>query len=260
MSVRDDDSELLVPPHLVRLVPELGQVAGCLTCPICYEAASLPAITPCHHLFCSLCIRKFLQYKQVCPSCHTELHESSLRQDKTAERILALIRPLVASVDKMQGRVVNETPAKISKEGKENVEPLGSASSTKVSSSIAAKMDKEPLTSSFPSFNEQRTPCNVCSVPIPEKNLKIHQETCGVVTKSRKEPSILRRPKALPKLVYALLKDTELRKKCKEFGLTSKGEKSLLTKRLQKYTLLYNTEILLENPRSPLQIAMQVLT
>ena len=65
-------------------------------------------------------------------------------------------------------------------------------------------------------------------------------------------------PKALPKFVYNLLKDAEMKKKCKEFGVNSKGEKSLLIKRLQKYTLLFNTEILLDSPRSPLQIAMQV--
>merc|ERR1719215_2215025 len=79
--------------------------------------------------------------------------------------------------------------------------------------------------------------------------------------KVRNDPPPTKRkppPKALPKLVYNLLKDTELRKKCKEFGVNSKGEKSLLIKRLQKYTLLFNTEILLEKPRSPLQIAMQV--
>ena len=92
------DQEPLVPPLLARQVPELGQVAHLLTCHICYEPAHLPAISPCHHLFCSLCIRKFLQYKQVCPSCHAELHEFSLRQDKTAERILELVRPLARGI------------------------------------------------------------------------------------------------------------------------------------------------------------------
>ena len=98
LSMNAGDQEPLVPPLLARQVPELGQVAHLLTCHICYEPAHLPAISPCHHLFCSLCIRKFLKYNQVCPSCHAELHESSLRQDQTTERILELIRPLAASV------------------------------------------------------------------------------------------------------------------------------------------------------------------
>ena len=71
-------------------------------------------------------------------------------------------------------------------------------------------------------------PCFICSVPILEKNLKVHQEKCGNMTKVRNDPPSIKRkppPKALPKLVYNLLKDTELRKKCKEFGVNSKGEK-----------------------------------
>ena len=59
-------------------------------------------------------------------------------------------------------------------------------------------------------------------------------------------------------MVYNLLKDSDLKKKCKEFGLNAKGERRLLISRLQKYTLLYNTEILLDNPKSPLLISMQV--
>ena len=58
MSLGDNDPPPLVAPHLVRQVPELGHLATLLTCPICYEPSHLPAITPCHHLFCSLCIRQ----------------------------------------------------------------------------------------------------------------------------------------------------------------------------------------------------------
>ena len=45
----------------------------------------------------------------------------------------------------------------------------------------------------------------------------------------KKEVQVIRKKLTpLPKLVYSLLKDSELRKKCKEFGLKTQGEKKLL--------------------------------
>ena len=43
--------------RLFAQVPELKQLENVVTCPICYEVATHPTVTPCHHLFCSLCIR-----------------------------------------------------------------------------------------------------------------------------------------------------------------------------------------------------------
>jgi len=103
-----------------------------------------------------------------------------------------------------------------------------------------------------------RTPCPVCSVPIPDKAINQHVEKC---LSTRKAPPVVQPVKkrsALPKLVYALLKDKELKNKCKEFGLNPKGDRKSLISRLQKYTLLYNTESQLEKPRSKMMILMQV--
>ena len=103
-----------------------------------------------------------------------------------------------------------------------------------------------------------RTPCPVCSVPIPDRAINQHVEKC---LSTRKAPPVVQPVKkrsALPKLVYALLKDKELKNKCKEFGLNPKGDRKSLTSRLQKYTLLYNTESQLDKPRSKMMILMQV--
>lgn len=64
--------------------------------------------------------------------------------------------------------------------------------------------------------------------------------------------------KPLPKLVYALMKDTQLKKTCKEVGLDVKGDRRALIKRHQKYTLLYNSECDQERPRSTREILRQV--
>lgn len=76
------------------------------------------------------------------------------------------------------------------------------------------------------------------------------------------KPVIPKKPvqklKPLPKLVYALMKDTQLKKTCKEVGLDVKGDRRALIKRHQKYTLLYNSECDQERPRSTREILRQV--
>lgn len=56
--------------------------------------------------------------------------------------------------------------------------------------------------------------------------------------------------KPLPKLVFSLMKDAILRKKSKEFGLSSQGDRRALETRLQRYIVLYNAECDKPNPRS----------
>ena len=53
-------------------------------------------------------------------------------------------------------------------------------------------------------------------------------------------PTVARARRDAIKTVYSLLKEPELRKKCKEVGLGHKGDKHALVKRLNKLKLLYN--------------------
>lgn len=48
--------------------------------------------------------------------------------------------------------------------------------------------------------------------------------------------------KPLPKLVLSLMKDNVIRKRLKELGLSSQGDRKALESRLQRYTVLYNAE------------------
>ena len=140
-------------------------------------------------------------------------------------------------------------------EEKENVSPLQLQSSSNFDVSSSSKSNSSQS-------KKEVSPCEVCKVEIPTRNLNLHTEKCRKSAKvgMKKESSFIRkRPPPLPKLVYSLLKETELKKKCKEFCLNPKGDRKLLESRLKKYTLLYNTELMLENPKSQLQIAMQVI-
>ena len=60
------------------------------------------------------------------------------------------------------------------------------------------------------------------------------------------------------KTVYSLLKEPELRKKCKEVGLGHKGDKHALVERLNKLKLLYNLKGEEARPRSNMVLGMQV--
>ena len=105
-----------------------------------------------------------------------------------------------------------------------------------------------------------RTPCIVCKVPIPNRSVEMHVEKCLTMKKVPPPPiPVIKKRPTIPKLVYSLLKDNDLKKKCREFGLNPKGDRKGLINRLQKYTLLYNTEIQMENPRSKMEIVMQVI-
>ena len=48
--------------------------------------------------------------------------------------------------------------------------------------------------------------------------------------------------KAIPKLVLNLMKDPELRRRLKEYGLSTAGDSKALKARLNKFQILYNTE------------------
>merc|ERR1719334_702755 len=109
-----------------------------------------------------------------------------------------------------------------------------------------------------PACEEERKECSVCKVPIPSKYLDLHTSRCVLNQNNIPTEQIRKKRPTLPKLVYSILKDSELKKKCKEFGLNPKGARKQLISRLQKYTLLYNAECQLDEPKSQMAIRMQV--
>lgn len=63
--------------------------------------------------------------------------------------------------------------------------------------------------------------------------------------------------KPLPKLVFRLMKDAELRRKMKELGLPSQGDRKTLEARFQRYSILYNSECDKIEPRSVEELLKQ---
>lgn len=63
--------------------------------------------------------------------------------------------------------------------------------------------------------------------------------------------------KPLAKLVLSLMKESGMRKKLKEFGLSSQGDRRMLENRLQRYIILYNAECDKINPRPVSELIKQ---
>ncbi|XP_059505635.1 E3 ubiquitin-protein ligase RAD18 isoform X2 [Stegostoma tigrinum] len=101
--------------------------------------------------------------------------------------------------------------------------------------------------------------CPVCAVAIPENNINKHLDGC-LIREEKKESlrSSVNQRKLLPKLVYNLLSERDLRKKLKECGLSTQGNKAQMVKRHQTYVQIYNSQCDSLNPRPASEIAREI--
>ncbi|XP_078399052.1 E3 ubiquitin-protein ligase RAD18 [Cetorhinus maximus] len=101
--------------------------------------------------------------------------------------------------------------------------------------------------------------CPVCAVAIPENNINRHLDSC-LIQEDKKESlrSSVNQRKLLPKLVYNLISERDLRKKLKECGLSTQGSKAQLVKRHQAFVQMYNSQCDSLNPRSALEVAREI--
>ncbi|XP_078270543.1 E3 ubiquitin-protein ligase RAD18 isoform X2 [Rhinoraja longicauda] len=117
--------------------------------------------------------------------------------------------------------------------------------------------DPEPSTSGLKEI--VKVDCPVCAVAIPEKNINRHLDSC--LTREDKKESLrssVNKRKLLPKLVYNLLSDRDLKKKLKECGLSTQGNKAQLVKRHQEFIQMYNSQCDSLNPRSAKDIIKEI--
>ncbi|KAL1272551.1 hypothetical protein QQF64_028413, partial [Cirrhinus molitorella] len=66
----------------------LKNIDTLLRCPICFELLNITMMTQCSHNFCSLCIRKFLSYKLLCPVCNLPSTEQDLRNNRLLDDLV----------------------------------------------------------------------------------------------------------------------------------------------------------------------------
>ncbi|XP_055984963.1 E3 ubiquitin-protein ligase RAD18 [Sorex fumeus] len=104
-----------------------------------------------------------------------------------------------------------------------------------------------------------RVDCPVCGVSIPENHINKHLDCC--LSRGEKKESLrssANKRKPLPKTVYNLLSDRELRRKLKQHGLSVHGTKQQLIKRHQEFVHMYNAQCDSLHPKSAAEIVQEI--
>uniref|UniRef100_I3M508 RING-type E3 ubiquitin transferase n=1 Tax=Ictidomys tridecemlineatus TaxID=43179 RepID=I3M508_ICTTR len=93
--------------------------------------------------------------------------------------------------------------------------------------------------------------CPVCGVSILENHINKHLDSC-LSREEKKESlrSFVNKRKPLPKTVYNLLSDRDLKKKLKQHGLSTQGNRQQLIKRHQEFVHMYNAQCDALHPKS----------
>jgi hypothetical protein len=147
MSNKSDDEQPPPPPSLPDLslvlsktIPEMKDLLTLVQCPVCYETMTNPVMAAgtknCGHNFCSLCVRKYLTYKQQCPVCLQPLHEVDLKVNRplsdTIEVMTRLMPRLEAVVSTLKPNFTLPQPPNLAA-AKKNPLPNSSISSSRPS-------------------------------------------------------------------------------------------------------------------------------
>ncbi|XP_073900406.1 E3 ubiquitin-protein ligase RAD18 isoform X3 [Castor canadensis] len=106
---------------------------------------------------------------------------------------------------------------------------------------------------------DTKVDCPVCGVSIPENHINKHLDSC--LSREEKKESLrssVHKRKPLPKTVYNLLSDRDLKKKLKQHGLSIHGNKQQLIKRHQEFVHMYNAQCDALHPKSAAEIVQEV--
>ncbi|XP_011309144.1 E3 ubiquitin-protein ligase RAD18-like [Fopius arisanus] len=259
---------------------DLKRIEELLVCGICYDYMETSVMTPCSHNYCSLCIRKYLHYKNQCPACFQDTFEKDLHTNRILDEIIlyfSKIRDRLVTCISGAKRVLLDDaqtspisppvrPARSNHQKSPDFRPKPEtppddspklpqppfkslcSPSTSGTSKVASF-----FTSKSPKFETTRTlvPCPVCRVKISELHINRHLDDClKRQTEPNRPPRVETKRKPLPKLVFCLMKDTELKKKLKLLNLSIRGDRKTLENRYHRYCTLYNAECDKISPRS----------
>ncbi|KAM9276835.1 E3 ubiquitin-protein ligase RAD18 isoform 3-T3 [Morus bassanus] len=120
-----------------------------------------------------------------------------------------------------------------------------------------AKSHEKPSTSVVKVV--KKVDCPVCEVAIPEQFINKHLDSC-LIREEKKDSlrSSFRKRKPMSKVVYSLLSDRDLKKKLKEYGLSTHGTRQQLIKRHQEFVHMYNAQCDSLNPKSVAEVVKEL--
>ncbi|KAK7792122.1 hypothetical protein R5R35_009652 [Gryllus longicercus] len=235
-------------------------------CPTCFEDVTEFQLRPNRVVDEFICIFTCLKGKFKCFSNVRKLNCENLKSNEESleRRITSEFNTKVSVQSTSSPSSLKSDVNEVSREDlSSNSAPSTSKEDVRIPDKFVAKREVQiaslfsPKKSKTLAVNETRVPCPVCSVEIPEKNINAHLDAC---LKRSEEKRVVpgEKRKLLPKLVYHLLPDKDLRKKLQELGLGTTGDRATLINRHKRYTLLYNSECDSLKPRSVAEIIKQM--
>ena len=218
----------------------------------------------CQHNFCSLCIRSYLNYKQQCPECFRDLHETDLRPNRALKEVVAVLAEgifpsLWKSLEEGRGRQ-QQSGSKSDRRTVRTPSELTRTDAVIPRKSLSDGDDDSSFVASAASAASAPTRCPVCSVEVPKRNADRHVQRC-LKESSNPVPSSVGTPngmKPVRKPVYHLLKEVDLRRLVRESGLDWRGNRAALVRRHQRFAAAWNTQCDRERPLSRMEVLMQV--
>ncbi|TAQ86973.1 hypothetical protein B7494_g4706 [Chlorociboria aeruginascens] len=254
-------------------------VDSALRCQVCKDFYTTPMITSCSHTFCSLCIRRCLNNDGKCPTCRTPDQELRLRCNWALEEVVdafKVARPNVLDHVRNTVDVTEVSPRK--KRKQDQVEADDDGALRKRTRSGGRRLYEEPVDafvvedSEDDSYEPDRglTACPICQGPMTVPEVEAHIDKCNGVPprpksatlkqKSSKESTLNNglRPERLAQLNYSMVKDTALRKKLGDMGISAGGSRQLMERRYTEWVTLWNANCDSKNPRSKSELRKEL--
>ncbi|KAI5804983.1 hypothetical protein EDC01DRAFT_610190 [Geopyxis carbonaria] len=261
-------------------IPELGPLDAALRCQICKDFYTSAVITNCCHTFCSLCIRRAIQGKEICPLCRAPVQEHRLLKNTTVQDVVDVFIGTrstlfeMATVTEIPQRVESPIQNSPQRPKRGRGRPRGSTKKAlpiiiNDSDEYAEEEDEEEVV--VP--DDGLVACPLCQQRMKEVEVSPHLDRClsnpdptpparpplssafgrqlrsryfhGRLSYSSALPTPIPPPilKPLPKLTYSLLKEAKLRDKLRELGIPSHGTKKLMQDRHTEWTNIWNANV-----------------
>ncbi|KAM6216150.1 E3 ubiquitin-protein ligase RAD18 [Rhynchocyon petersi] len=167
-----------------------------------------------------------------------------------------LIRETCASTSKVLPKV-NKSKSSHQKEKNTSAEDKETPPVGKAAPGLSAVTPEKPSTSILKQVT--KVDCPICGVTISENYINKHLDSC--LSREEKKESLRsssHKRKPLPKVVYNLLSDRDLKKKLKQHGLSIQGNKQQLIKRHQEFVHMYNAQCDSLHPKSDAEIVKDI--
>ena len=177
-----------------------------------------------YFLVCSLCIRKYVTLQNKCPVCCAEISTGVLRPNRILGEIIDSFKPLQAL---LTGKQINHSAADKTRTEDENPSPSQGIPEQLPNSPVKTRNARK---SAIP---QKMVQCPVCLNEFGEKLINAHVNSCLKASNSGTSSSSVATRKPLPKLVYTIMKDSEIKSRLKNLNLSTKGTTIYQFKRIK---------------------------